>query len=258
MVHHSIRSPDVRRGDRRRRPARRHGLLGRGARHSGRPGARTSGTTSTATPTPTPTTPGQLDHHAGAGRHGRLGRHPRLGSDEDGTLTKASLSYLSKKGNKVPVEGWLESGIGARATCSSRGSRTRSASRRRTSPASSRPRSARSRRRTLPSTTRSGPRSTRTAARWASACRSSLASTCRSSTRRPSKSTGDGHLAARAGGFVVLALRPRGALATAEVPTPGTKVHVEANLNGVPAGGGRSASRPSSRTSRSGARSSPR
>ncbi|HEX5969502.1 MAG TPA: Ig-like domain-containing protein [Intrasporangium sp.] len=74
-------------------------------------GARTSGTTSTATPTPTPTTP--RVNWVTTPKHGAKGVavDTRVSArTEDGTLTKASLSYLSKKGNKVPVEGWLESG----------------------------------------------------------------------------------------------------------------------------------------------------
>jgi lipoprotein-anchoring transpeptidase ErfK/SrfK len=67
--------------------------------------------TSTVTTTPTPTTPPV-----------KWITTPRTGSKsvsvdtnvsaraEEGTLTKASLSYVSKKGNKVKVDGWLESG----------------------------------------------------------------------------------------------------------------------------------------------------
>ena len=72
---------------------------------------RTSGTTSTATPTPTPTTPPV--NWITTPEHGAkdVSVDTRVSArTEDGTLTKAALTYVSKKGNKVAVEGWLESG----------------------------------------------------------------------------------------------------------------------------------------------------
>ncbi len=73
--------------------------------------ARTSGTTSTATPTPAPTTtPVKWVTTPKSGAEDVSVDTRVSARTEDGTLTKASLSYLSKKGNKVPVKGWLESG----------------------------------------------------------------------------------------------------------------------------------------------------
>ena len=73
--------------------------------------SRTSGTPSTATPTPTPTTaPVKWVTTPKAGAEDVSVDTRVSARTEDGTLTKASLSYLSKKGNKVPVKGWLESG----------------------------------------------------------------------------------------------------------------------------------------------------
>jgi lipoprotein-anchoring transpeptidase ErfK/SrfK len=73
--------------------------------------SRTSGIPSTATPTPTPTTaPVKWVTTPKAGAEDVSVDTRVSARTEDGTLTKASLSYLSKKGNKVPVKGWLESG----------------------------------------------------------------------------------------------------------------------------------------------------
>ena len=73
--------------------------------------SRTSGTPSTATPTTTPTTaPVKWVTTPKAGAEDVSVDTRVSARTEDGTLTKASLSYLSKKGNKVPVKGWLESG----------------------------------------------------------------------------------------------------------------------------------------------------
>ncbi|HEX6055239.1 MAG TPA: Ig-like domain-containing protein, partial [Intrasporangium sp.] len=70
-----------------------------------------SGATSTSTPTPTPTTaPVNWVTTPKAGAEDVSVDTRVSARTEDGTLTKASLSYVSKKGNKVPVEGWLESG----------------------------------------------------------------------------------------------------------------------------------------------------
>ena len=73
----------------------------------GASGAATSSASATPTPTTSPirwvTTPA-----AGAKKVGVDTRV--VASAEEGTLTKASLSYVSKKGKTVPVKGWLESG----------------------------------------------------------------------------------------------------------------------------------------------------
>ena len=76
---------------------------------AGGQGARTSGATSTPTPTPT-TAPVNWVTTPKAGAEDVSVDTRVSARTEDGTLTKASLSYVSKKGNEVPVEGWLESG----------------------------------------------------------------------------------------------------------------------------------------------------
>ena len=76
---------------------------------AGGQGARTSGATSTPTPTPT-TAPVNWVTTPKAGAEDVSVDTRVSARTEDGTLTNASLSYVSKKGNKVPVEGWLESG----------------------------------------------------------------------------------------------------------------------------------------------------
>lgn len=76
---------------------------------AGGQGAGPSGATSTPTPTPT-TAPVNWVTTPKAGAEDVSVDTRVSARTEDGTLTKASLSYVSKKGNEVPVEGWLESG----------------------------------------------------------------------------------------------------------------------------------------------------
>ena len=76
---------------------------------AGGQGAGPSGDTSTPTPTPT-TAPVNWVTTPKAGAEDVSVDTRVSARTEDGTLTKASLSYVSKKGNEVPVEGWLESG----------------------------------------------------------------------------------------------------------------------------------------------------
>ena len=74
-------------------------------------GAATGGTPSAAASTPTPTTvPVSWITTPKSGAQDVSVDTRVSARTENGTLTKASLSYVSKKGNKVPVDGWLESG----------------------------------------------------------------------------------------------------------------------------------------------------
>lgn len=78
---------------------------------AGPPAAPATSNTTTATPTPTPTPPPVT--WVTTPRSGATGVavDTRVSArTEDGTLTTASLSYVSKKGKKVSVDGWLESG----------------------------------------------------------------------------------------------------------------------------------------------------
>ncbi|ADU48890.1 L,D-transpeptidase [Intrasporangium calvum] len=73
--------------------------------------ARTSASTPKATPTPTPTTPPVTwVTTPSPGAEGVAVDTTVSAKTRNGTLTKAALSYVSKKGVEVPVDGWLESG----------------------------------------------------------------------------------------------------------------------------------------------------
>ncbi len=92
------------------------GLLGVTACSSGGSadaGAPTSvpATSTTTTAAPTPTTPPVKWVTTPRSGAKSVAVDTRVSArTEDGTLTKASLSYVSKKGEKVSVDGWLESG----------------------------------------------------------------------------------------------------------------------------------------------------
>ncbi len=73
------------------------------------PGKGQSTTTTTTTPTPT-TPPVQWVTTPGPGAKAVSVDTRVSARAEDGTLTKAALSYVSKKGKTVDVKGWLESG----------------------------------------------------------------------------------------------------------------------------------------------------
>ncbi|MDC5698912.1 Ig-like domain-containing protein [Intrasporangium calvum] len=74
-------------------------------------GVKPGTSTQTVTPTPTPTTtPVTWITTPRSGAKGVQVDTRVSAKTENGTLTKAALSYVSKKGEKVSVDGWLESG----------------------------------------------------------------------------------------------------------------------------------------------------